>query len=158
MKKIFLLGTLFLVLLSFSITKAQWSVNVGRLDTKYGLELDFAGTMDSTGQTYGTLTSNIFDLSGFDGVTDINYGYLVTNTSGAPKVKVTLLHSDFTSTAASMVATVLQDSIKTETEVNTFQALQGIRAKYYRLKLESLAGGRDASVFKIKFILPKRDY
>jgi len=159
MKKLKLFSLVFLLMIIPLTLNAQWTNNA-RTQVKgvSGLELSFTGTMDTTAGTYATLTSNLFALSDYDGVTDLEYSYYVVCAAGAPKVKITLLHSNETTTASSMIATVLQDSIETETETFTYKALQGIRSKYYRLKLESIAGGRDAAVFSLYFTLPKRDY
>ncbi|MHB8842420.1 MAG: hypothetical protein ACYC56_11670 [Candidatus Aquicultor sp.] len=148
------------LLMAVSSVSAQWATNYNArvTPTKQYLEIYFSGTLDSTGQTYGSLTSNVFSLADYDGVADIDYHYLITNALGSPDVKITLLHSDLDQTAANMVATVLKDTIKTESELSSYLSLQGVRAKYYRLKIESLATGRDGSIFKIMFILPKRDF
>ncbi len=161
MRKIYFVVIALGLFFSTVVVNAQWTKNAVAYPTKSGLEIYFTGQNDSTGQTYGTLTSNVFTMADYDGVADIEYTYHFTNALGAPKAKVTLLHSDETQVAGSMIATVLIDSCKTEVEAHTYKALQGIRAKYYRLKVESLDGyqaGRDNTVFFLLFTLPKRDF
>ena len=155
MKRIFL--TLLTVLLFATIANAQWTTNAVAYPTKSDLKIKFEGTLDTLGQTYATLTSNPFTLDDYDGVTDLEYSYLLSH-SGNVKVKVTLLRSEYTITAGSMLSTVLQDSIKIKTESGSYQALQGIRKSAYRLKVEALAGSRDGATFKITLKSPKRDF
>lgn len=155
MKKI--LSTILMALLFVTIVNAQWTTNAVAYPTKSDLKIKFEGTLDTLGQTYATLTSNPFSLEDYDGVTDLEYSYLVSH-SGNVKLKVTLLRSDYTITAGSMLSTVLQDSIKIKTESGSYQALQGIRKSAYRLKVESLAGSRDGATFKITLKSPKRDF
>lgn len=159
MKKLFLFAAL-LVVFATPVVKAQWTSGANAAITATATKLDiyFAGTLDTLGQANAILISDPFSLTDYDGVPEIETSFLLSHV-GNVKAKVTLLKSDNTTTAASMDATtILQDSLKVKTETFGFKALQGIRERWYRLKVESLVTGRKNQTFKIHIKSPKRDY
>jgi hypothetical protein len=152
---IFLLLTLFL-----TVSKAQWTpgYNPKVTGTSSGLELEFKGTLDTAGTTYGKLISDPFTLSDYDGVANIEDSFLLSN-AGNVKVKIALLKSDYFTVPASMDSTtVLQDSLKTKVETFGYVALQGIREKYYTVTVRNLPKGRKTTTFDFKIKSPARDY
>ncbi len=158
MKKIFsILATLFLFV---TVTSAQWTSNATiNTNTKSTLEVYFAGTADSLGGTYATTYSNLFSLEDFDGVNLATYSYVLGAPAGSPKLAITLVGSNNTTTAASMIALKsLADSATTTTETFGSIDLTAMHCKYYRLKIASVTTGRANPTFKVWITVPKRDF
>lgn len=152
---------LLLVLMLFaSIISAQFTSNaeVRRLNLgQSGIEVYFAGELDSVGGTYATLTSRVFDLTDYDGVDSLEISYLFGSTLGTSKVTVVLLGSDYSTTTGVSLDTLVNASTS-EVENHATVYWNGKKAKYYWLKFNAIATGRPDMTFKAYIKSPKRDY
>lgn len=154
-----LLMMITIMLLSIT-TKAQFTTNAFVKADKTELNIHFVGTLDTLGGANPSLTSNLFDLADYDGVTNltISYRFVPTAPSTAAKVSMSILRSDDDVNYNSVVGDTI---ISSATSINSWQytsfTLGNTRAKTLKLHLFNiLAGGNIA--FDVYIRSAKRDY
>lgn len=144
------------MLLSISVF-GQWTTNYNPevKSEKSGLELTFTGTLDTAGQTYATLTSNMFSIADFDSKEYISGYYYFNAPAGAPKIYVNWMGSE-DNTNFVLVSQIV-DTTVSETRTYFSTNLSNVRPKYNKIVLENVSAGRDNSAFTVKLNLPEKE-
>lgn len=158
MKRLFAVLAMFFLLVT--VVSAQWTTNAKIIkNSQSGWIAQFAGAADSVGQTYATMTSNMFSLEDFDSNDSLEFSYTFTSALGSPKLTLALYGSDVNQAPASMVLLkTFVTGATAETETLGSFAFGGIRARYLALKVTAVALGRPDQTFVVFLKAPKRDY
>jgi len=157
MKKAFFLIAF---LLFITTINAQFTTDAYVKASKTELNIHFVGTLDTLGGATPTLTSNLFDIADYDGVSNltISYRFVPTAPSTAAKVSMALLRSDDDVNYNSIVGDTI---ISSATSINSWQytsfTLGNTRPKTLKLYIFNITAGGNIT-FDVYIRSAKRDY